>query len=261
MKITKSLTALAVAGVMLTMTTGCGAKSPNEGQNPPSATQSAQGGSLESPTDTPTAVKPVVGGPLDNEFSVDTSGIIPADVTAAYGTDNLSTLLKDSLTSASVAYNQIDELHQARSQTTAIVYEPMRSQMTGTAFEILVNDALSSDSVLSNHADSLVPSVSIDGTIVTVNGTKFAADPTKSLSWGMTNTPRVILNKGALATDQRIFVEMTLAMNAPVIGGKTVTITRVLRLVMLQDSESKRWLIDGWSTSVLVPVAIVSSTS
>jgi len=245
--------AIAVSiGVMLTLTSGCGTSRVVPGGQ---GTQSAQ--ASVAPSVTPTAVKPSPGGPTDNEWNVDESKvIIAADVTAAYG-DGTKTLVKDALTTASIAYNEIKDLHEARTGDEATYYNPLSDRLTPELYAILIKDALSADATERGKAGGLVPTVDHDGMLLG-NGIAYKADPAKPLSWAMVDSPRVSLEVGTTAKDQRADVDMTLALTFPAQGGSILTVTRVLRLNMTLSADG-HWLVSGWRTTVAVPLAVKSA--
>jgi hypothetical protein len=235
------------------------AQSPQTDQTVPSAgtTSSAQASATPTASATQTAVPTDYG----NEFNLDTSLVkIPADVTAVYGVDNLKTLIPDVLKTTSIAYNEIVALHEARgSGDDAILYESLRDRIIPESYASLVSGAISTDQAEQNKSGALVPTVDYDGTLL-ANGIKYAADPAKPLKWNLVDLPRISLETGKTVNDQYVDVDLTLALSFPVKGTDSiVSVTDVLRLNLSLAADG-HWLVSGWHTSVIVPVAVSSSS-
>ena len=252
MRIKSSLTVL-VAGMLAAsvVLSGCTSSQPPSGSPAPVETSTPSVAPTTAPTTAPTD--------SDNPWGVPVSKvIIPADVTAAYGADGIKNLVTDALTTASIAYNEIADLHEARTGDEKLYYEPMRDRMTPEMYDTLVKLALSTDSTDRNNADALVPTADRDGTLITLNGVTYKADPDKPFSWVMVDLPRVSLEIGKTTKNQRVDVDMTLALTSPALDGGILTITRILRLNLALSADG-HWLVSGWRTSVAVPVAVRSA--
>ena len=256
MRIKSSLTIL-VAGMLAASVVLSGCTGTSGG--PPSTSASPGPVPTTAPSVTPTPTQTVTPC-TDNEWGVDVCKvIIPADVAAAYGTDGTKNLVTDALTSASIAYNEMADLHEARTGDEALYYEPMRDRMTPEMYDSLVKDALSTDSTARNNSDALVPTAERDGSLITLNGVTYKADPANPFSWVMVDLPRISLETGATAKDQRVIVDMTLALTAPCLDGSILTLTRVLRLNLTYSADG-HWLVSGWQTTVTVPFAVRSAS-